>query len=551
MSVLLCDCDGNITSLLNLKRVKAALQKRGERVFIRRNLCGSGFAEAVEHLSGPSPLVVGACWGGLSKDDCRAVLRRAGFDPFACAIVPLLGEEHEGRALALLTAAVERLKLFPGASEGNLKPRVGAAGRSLSRREFFALPRVQHDLVPSIDQSRCTSVSRLCRLCAKRCRSEAIMVGGDGRARVEKEKCTACGACVASCPAGAIAYPSFSPAEIVKEIEVILAKSGEERAARERRAILFACEHSGLVRRDFICTGGSIPDGLYPVVVPCLGTLNAAYFLAAFAAGADGVALIPCGLETCRKSAALGTVKSEIALASTILCRLDNEGERIVMIDKGSLAQLQLRIREFRENLHAVPPLMIGPRLPSPLRSGNCSLPALLGGFAGSRFFLEGHPSIPLGDVRLNNESTCTFCGVCTKHCPTGALVIVQEEATKELRFTYGQCVGCGECADRCPEKNLRIRKVIDMERLSGSSPVILGRESPICCRECGTPFLNQAVLDKIKAVFFSDQAETVLRMCPDCRDKTVFSSLILSQNSMPAQPILSADEGQGRGREE
>lgn len=52
------------------------------------------------------------------------------------------------------------------------------------------------------------------------------------------------------------------------------------------------------------------------------------------------------------------------------------------------------------------------------------------------------------------DSSQCTRCGVCSQHCPTGAIEIRKEEEECVL-FDWYTCKGCGICANVCPKQCL------------------------------------------------------------------------------------------------
>jgi ech hydrogenase subunit F len=59
--------------------------------------------------------------------------------------------------------------------------------------------------------------------------------------------------------------------------------------------------------------------------------------------------------------------------------------------------------------------------------------------FAGARGHLEMNPE------------TCTFCGVCEKRCPTGAITVVRKPS-KSWTLRPHQCILCGYCIEVCPK---------------------------------------------------------------------------------------------------
>lgn len=521
MAVILCGCDGKIDSRIDLKGIRNHLMDKGESVSVERNLCKGGFNGALKNMKNVSRLVVGAC-SGLLKDDVKDALKRKGADPFAYTVVPLLGECCSERGLLLLTAAAERLKLFEGSHERNIRPRFGSVEGTMSRRQFLKIPKIQYDLVPSVDNERCRSLNRRCRACLGWCRNEALVLGGDGKAFIEKEKCSGCGVCVRACPSKAIIYPHFSQGEIMREIEVLL-KRGD--GSLEIRTILFSCESSGLMHPDFFPTGGCLPEGFLPVVVPCLGMLDSFCFVYAFALGASGIALLPCLKGGCCKGGNPERLLSEKDLANVLLGELGVEGQRIIYVETDSLSGVQKKLQEFSKKVQGFGTLPAFSIRGVTLRHDEYSLARLIGKITVKHFSVNGSQSIPIGKVFLENRASCTLCGVCAEYCPAGALRFV-EGKSGELRFQYRNCIACGECVRRCPEKVLRMRRVIDTEELCRGNHRILAHESAICCTECGAPFMNEALFRKIRGGYSTTEADGVIKMCPDCRARNAFSDL-------------------------
>ena len=48
------------------------------------------------------------------------------------------------------------------------------------------------------------------------------------------------------------------------------------------------------------------------------------------------------------------------------------------------------------------------------------------------------------------DEESCTHCGVCVGHCPTGALKI-EDRATREVVYHEADCIECLACIRVCP----------------------------------------------------------------------------------------------------
>jgi ferredoxin len=48
------------------------------------------------------------------------------------------------------------------------------------------------------------------------------------------------------------------------------------------------------------------------------------------------------------------------------------------------------------------------------------------------------------------DENSCTHCGHCITHCPTGALRI-DDKATREVIYSEADCIECQACIRVCP----------------------------------------------------------------------------------------------------
>ena len=53
------------------------------------------------------------------------------------------------------------------------------------------------------------------------------------------------------------------------------------------------------------------------------------------------------------------------------------------------------------------------------------------------------------------NVSTCVFCGICAKKCPTQALEV--DRAAKRWTIDRLRCISCNYCVEHCPKKCLEL----------------------------------------------------------------------------------------------
>ena len=52
-------------------------------------------------------------------------------------------------------------------------------------------------------------------------------------------------------------------------------------------------------------------------------------------------------------------------------------------------------------------------------------------------------------------KTTCVYCNVCAKRCPTGAIVV--QRAQKRWTIDPLLCISCGCCVEVCPKKSLHL----------------------------------------------------------------------------------------------
>ncbi len=88
----------------------------------------------------------------------------------------------------------------------------------------------------------------------------------------------------------------------------------------------------------------------------------------------------------------------------------------------------------------------------------------------------------------------CTFCGLCQKVCPVGAIVVKDES----LEYDIEKCVYCGRCFTRCPQKcwNGRAGWHLYFGGLFGNQIQLGRRLLPIVTEDCAALNLIRGALD-------------------------------------------------------
>jgi len=529
MAVILCGCGGE--SDKNLGTIRDLLTRQGETVFIIPAVGTDSIGAVLGAIARTEPLVIGGGWCQSNKDEFMDVTRKLGFDPFALKFVATTVQGSPESAVRMLIAAVRRMKRYQGARPENLKPRMGRPDENMSRRQFFTFPKIRHDVIPSIDGGLCRRNSHQCRLCARRCAGGAIAVNDGGLMVIEKYKCNGCGSCVNVCPAGAIYYPGYTTGERTSEIEALL--SSEEDSAEVRRAVLFVCEESDIARNDFKVSGGSLPDGVFPITVPCICMLSPLDLFYPIFRGAARVGIRSCSGGECKKGQDLKAWSSVLEMTSALLAKLGMGAERIAFIAAENPAAPGKELSAFGDSLKDFNVFMAAAAGERTSDSGALTLRSLINTCsknAAGNVYLEGYPAIPFGMVLPSNKGSCTLCGVCEKHCPADALAICEENGRRELLFDYGRCVSCGECVRICPEKALTLKRALDAGKLAETKSEVIVADTGILCRECGSPFLNEALKRRMATGLSPEEAEFVTSVCPDCRMSAAMRASLLSE---------------------
>jgi len=351
-----------------------------------------------------------------------------------------------------------------------------------------------------------------CTLCIDNCSTGAIIDDGE-KVKFDAYICAGCGSCASLCPTGAAHFDM--PAADTQTLRLKTLLGTYKSSGGKNPSLVLTDQDYG---QNMIHTMARFTDGLATNVIPF--TVNQVtqvgldFFLSAAAYGAEQVFVI-LPPEKQHDRAALET---QSQLAEKIYMALGYGGERIHIIDESDPDKMTTILRQPFD----------GPTMPASVFSSRGRKRSLMN--AALNQLHKNAPSpvdvipldqgAPFGTLNFNVEK-CTLCLACVGSCPTGALKDNQD--APQLSFVEDACVQCGICKNTCPEKIITLDPRISFKDESREA-IIIKREEPFHCTECGTAFGTQSTIENMieklsgHAMFQNPEQLARLKMCQDCR---------------------------------
>lgn len=440
--------------------------------------------EAITGLvNGHDRLVVGTCPGTHARGPIQRAARAAGLDALGVGIVEM-PDPPAPRLEVLLAAAIARARVFAGSRPDQVKV---AFAPSVSRRTLLRGTPFEYEAAPAIDTRACEA-SRGCRVCVDGCPAAALS-WDRGAVEVDLRSCTTCGQCLTACPTGAMENPAWTPAQLHAEVGSLLAAGGEAPTG-----IAFRCR-SG--------TPTDLPEGWWPVAVPCTSMVSPGWMLAPFLLGAAAVAVVPCSVGGC-------TLGDDAVVHPRL-----SYGQAL-------LHDLGLGAGRLQATPGVLPPRTLEPvDVTDPFTLGRDVVVEALARAAGAGHLSLSHPAAPHGIVAIDPVA-CTGCGACAAACPTGALLATSTDEIV-LQFDPGACTACGQCVQQCPEQGhaaITLVRHTDMAAIE-AGPRVLFRDHTARCEQCGGPVAPQQMLARLASLLDDGDAGTlavISRLCLRCR---------------------------------
>jgi ferredoxin len=386
-------------------------------------------------------------------------------------------------------------------------------GASLSRRALLRGRATTWVPVIEIDPVACQGTQR-CERCVEACPVAALQIQDavlGGPPVVDANRCQACSACLDVCPSGALSLDGHDSGFLIQQLRALLQRDDGAVAP----CLVIACE-SAAAPLHHLGEQTGLPGWLV-LELACLGGVGSAWHLAALAAGARAVQVLPC--ERCLDRASL---PGELSFTRRLLTALgDVDASRRV----GMLPARGLRLQRAigaSNGLSALVDRIAAVRFPEQeaIRSSAQVAAAAVGAIRtalgnswpnqGQRPGVIQGPGAPLGVLRTGGG--CTACAVCVRSCPTRALAVTAGPGVTELFLDPAACTGCGVCVQACPEGVLNVLRGVDLDLLDGGCVRIAG-VALAGCPDCG-----ESVPALPASVHLPPLPTRLAGRCPECR---------------------------------
>lgn len=474
--------------------------------------CGARRAVVVSAEPGHPPIAELRMWG-----------QAGGLAPLGVEVVALdilrarrSPGERAAYALRMVRAAVAAVA-GPGTAAAVRTP----VGASLSRRALLNGRATTWAPVAEIRSSACAG-SLLCGRCEPACPQQALQANDDLTSdppTVDPSRCDGCSGCLDVCPTGALSLDGHDPGILAQRLSALLQGSDSSPTP----ALVIACQGAAEPLHHLGQRSGL--TGWLVLEVACLGGIGSTWQLAALAAGAPAVQVLPC--TRCKE---LRSVTKDLAFTRSLLTALGDPdaSRRVGVLPAGGL-QLKRALNAAHQLTALIDrttrnPMPTPAAFETPARA-EARVAAWAVGHLSRALSRPGQEhrapvtgeGAPLGVVRA--VPGCTACGVCARTCPTDALRLSSLPGSTDLVLDPAACTGCGICAQTCPEHVLEVTHAVDLKLLT-DGPLPIAQVAAPPCPDCGT---NVPALPA--TTHTPSMPAALASRCPRCRQAALLAS--------------------------
>lgn len=340
-----------------------------------------------------------------------------------------------------------------------------------------------------VNQQRCVVArhkNATCMRCVEACTSECITYDDNEGVIVYPQNCIGCGTCATVCPTCAI--------EICRPTDEELQEACLAVAEAADGVVVIACQ-------NFLNAAEGRYDPAKVIGVTCLGRIEESLLVTLAASGVKKVVLVEADCKNCEHSQGRVTIDlvcettqallnlwgnpMELAIASKLPASAKRTTEEQYDVGKrqffASMADETKNAASLAAEVAIKDTLNIEDPAPQP-RFVKVGKDGTLPHYVPERrnqllsaLREMGEPSDEMIDTRLwghviIDTDTCNTCLMCAKFCPTGALVIFEDEdETMGVSHAPSLCVKCRCCEDICPKHAITIsEEVFAVDLLEG-----------------------------------------------------------------------------------
>ncbi len=341
-----------------------------------------------------------------------------------------------------------------------------------------------------------------CSACMDACGHNAISQSREG-VELDHIACVECGACLASCPTGALQYKRFGDGQFMEYFRTFPLTPGSSVVLGD----------AATLHKYWWSSDKKACEKVFFMEYPQPAALHALHFLFLHAMGAEGVIVL---------GPAQSSVSRQIEISNKIIHELFQKSQMVQQIT--AVTGLDLLLQEVGNG--AVPAHVYHDFSFTNRRTKLMELVQFMVEQSSVEPEILTGPATEYFGTIICNEDKCTGCIACVGECRVGALTTDGE--TYSLSHTPSLCVQCGTCVTVCPENALTMQSGLELRKDFFQERLIVKTE-PAQCKSCGKVYGTKKSLEKVISILSAkgmwDKTDDLLSYCDNCRVVNLYES--------------------------